>query len=147
MPEIGMYVDVSWRQTRMHHAKTEFMGINLKRIGWVLSRRESIPCDLFYQETSYEPTHEILALFVLRKFILQIRMRSHSDVWFFVRSFVYFYSSCVRSAKALARLRGCAGSPEPSLVAYAMSTVISWAGSYIVTKTNDRKLSNLLFRK
>ena len=26
---------------------------------------------------SFEPTHEILALFVLRKFILQIRMRSH----------------------------------------------------------------------
>ena len=35
----------------------------------------------------FEPTHEILALFVLRKFILQIRMRSHSvrlDVRFLV---------------------------------------------------------------
>ena len=31
---------------------------------------------------------------------------------------VYFYISCVRTAKALARLRGCASSPEPSLVVY-----------------------------
>ena len=36
-----------------------------------------------------EPTHEILALFVLRKFILQIRMRNHPvrlDVWFWSNS-------------------------------------------------------------
>ena len=32
-------------------------------------------------------------------------------------------------ASALARLRGCAGSPVPSLVAYVISTIISWAGS------------------
>ena len=38
---------------------------------------------------------------------------------------------CVRTAKALARLRRCAGSPEPSLVAYLISTIISWAGSDI----------------
>ena len=31
---------------------------------------------------------------------------------------------------ALARLRGCAGSPEPSLVAFVISTIISWAGSF-----------------
>ena len=36
---------------------------------------------------------------------------------------------CVRTAKALARLRRCAVSPEPSLFAYAISTIISWAGS------------------
>ena len=40
------------------------------------------------------------------------------DVWFLVGPFDYFHTSCVRKAKALARLRGCAGSPEPSLVAY-----------------------------
>ena len=92
----------------------------------------------------YEPTHEILALFVLRKFILQIRMRSHPvglDVWFLVWPFVYFHSSCVRTAKALARLRRCAGSPEPSLVAYALSTIILWAGSYmyfsVINLTDD----------
>ena len=37
-------------------------------------------------------------------------------------------SSCVRTAKALASLRGCTGSPEPSLVAYVISTIISCAG-------------------
>ena len=35
----------------------------------------------------------------------------------------------MRAAKALVRLRGCAGSSEPSLVAYAISTKISSAGS------------------
>ena len=72
------------------------------------------------------------ALFVLRKLILQMCMRKHPvwlDVWFFVGPFVYFHTSYVRTAKALARLCGCAGSPEPSLVAYVISTIISWAGS------------------
>ena len=71
--------------------------------------------------------------FVLRKFILQTCMGSYLvglDVWFFV----YFHTSCVRSAKALARLRGCAGSPEPSLVACVISTIISWAGSFYVVR-------------
>ena len=79
-----------------------------------------------------EPTQVILAFFVLRKFILQRCMRSHPvglDVWFLVWPFDYFHSSCVRTAKALARLCRCAGSPEPSLVAYAICTIISWAGS------------------
>ena len=82
-----------------------------------------------------EPTHEILTRFVFCKFILQIRMCSHPvrlDVWFLVWPFVYFQTSSVRTAKALARLRGCAGSPEPSLVAYAISTIISWAGSFVI---------------
>ena len=51
------------------------------------------------------------------------------DVWFLVWPVVYYPSSCVRTVKALARLRGCAASPEPSLVAYVTSTKISWAGS------------------
>ena len=79
----------------------------------------------------YEPSHEIMVLFVLRKLILQMRMRSHPvrlDIWFLIGPFVYFHISCVRTAKALARLRRCAGSPEHSLVAYVISTIISWAG-------------------
>ena len=35
----------------------------------------------------------------------------------------------MRTAKCLARLRGCTGSPEPLLVAYVISTIISWAGA------------------
>ena len=62
----------------------------------------------------------------------QMHMCSHPiglAVWVLVKPFVYFYTSCVRTAKALARLRGCAGSPEPLLVAYVISTIISCAGS------------------
>ena len=84
-----------------------------------------------------EPAHEIMALFVLRKFSLQTRMRSHPvglHVWFLVGHFVYFHNSCVRTEKALARLRGCVGSPEPWLFAYVISTIILWAGS-ILTST------------
>ena len=53
------------------------------------------------------------------------------DVWFLVRHFIYFYISCVWTAKALAKLRGCAGLPDPSLLACVGSTIISWAGLYI----------------
>ena len=64
-----------------------------------------------------ETSHEIMVLFVLCKLILQTRMRNHPvrlDVWCLIRPFVYFHTSCVRTAKALARLR---------------STIILWAGS------------------
>ena len=79
-----------------------------------------------------EPYHENMVLFVLRKLILQTRMRSHPvglDVWFLFEAFFYFHTSCEGTAEALARLRGRAGSPSPSLVAYVISTKISWAGS------------------
>ena len=92
---------------------------------------------------SNEPAHEIVVLFVLHKLILQMRMHPVGlDIWFLVGPFVYFSTSCVRTAKALARLRGCAGSPEPLLVANVISTIISWAGSNDLLKTTDfyRKL-------
>ena len=72
-----------------------------------------------------------MALFVLRKLILQTRMRNHPvglDVGFLVGLFVYCHTLCVRTAKALVRLCICAGSPEPSLVAYVISTIIPQAG-------------------
>ena len=78
------------------------------------------------------PSHEIMVLFILHKLIFETCMRSHPmglHVWFLAGHFVYFYTSCVRTAKALARLRRCVGSPEPSLVTYVISTIISWAGS------------------
>ena len=84
----------------------------------------------------FEPAHEIMALFVLRKLILQTRMRSHQvglDVWFLVEHFVYFHTSCMRTAMALA--------PEPSLVAYVISTIISWAGS------NDKQSPMFLYKR
>ena len=84
---------------------------------------------------SFEPAHEIIVLFVLRKLILLTRMCSHPvglAVGCLVWPFMYFHTSCERTVKALARLRECAGSPEPSLVAYVISTIISWAGSFWV---------------
>ena len=83
--------------------------------------------------SAFEPSHEIMVLSVLRKLILQTHMRSHPvglDVWFFVGPFVYFHTLCVQTLKALVRLRECAGLPEPSLVAYVISTISSWAGSF-----------------
>ena len=75
--------------------------------------------------TLFEPAHEIMALFILPKLILQTFMNNHP-----VGLDVYFHASCVRTAKALARLHRCAGSSEPSLVAYVISPIISWAGSF-----------------
>ena len=69
--------------------------------------------------------------FSVCKRILQTCMRCHPvglDVRLKVGPFVY-YSSCVQTAMALARLRRCAGSPEPLLVACMISTIFSWAGS------------------
>ena len=55
-----------------------------------------------------EPARENMVLFALRKLILLTRMHSHPvglDVWYLVGPFIYFHTSCVRTAKALARLR------------------------------------------
>ena len=83
----------------------------------------------------FEPAHEIMVVFVLRKLILQRCMLSHPvglNVWLFVGPFLYFHTSCVQTAKALARLCRCQGLPESSLVTYVISTIISWAGSILL---------------
>ena len=101
-------------------------------------------CFFFGELKKTEPPCEIMALFILHKLILQTCIRSHPvglDVWFLVGPFVYFRTSCVWTAKALTRLRGRAGLPEHSLVAYVVSTLISCAGSYYVFMENRRKLS------
>ena len=64
----------------------------------------------------YEPSHEIMVLFVLRILFLQTRM---------VGPFICFHTSSVRTAKVMERLCGCVGSPKPLLVAYVISTIIS----------------------
>ena len=84
-------------------------------------------------KSTFESYHEIMALFVLCKLILQTRMHSHPvglDVWFLVGPFFYFHSSWERTVKTLARLRRCAGSSESSLVAYVITdkyhNLMSW---------------------
>ena len=73
-----------------------------------------------------------MVLFVLRKLILQTRMGGHPvglDVLSFGQTCRLLpYCTCANS-EAPARLRQCADTPEPSLIAYVISTIISWAGS------------------
>ena len=86
---------------------------------------------------TFEPSHEIMSLFVLRKLILQTRMRSHPvglDVLSFgrtLRLLPYFMCVNCEGSGEIARMRrDPCSSPEPSLVAYVISTIISWAGSF-----------------
>ena len=93
-----------------------------------------------FKENWIEPAHEIMALIVLRNLILQTCMRSHPvglDVWFLDGPFVYFHTSCVQTAKALSRMHGWPGWPEPSPVACEISTIISWAGSIKAAYNTD----------
>ena len=107
----------------------------IKATSYTLSFFWVLPDRLSKKKTTKWAISWDYVLFVLCKLILQTRMRSHPvglDIWFFVRHFVYFHTSCVQTVMALARLRRCAGSPEPSLVAYVISTIISWAGSNFI---------------
>ena len=98
----------------------------------------ALECTFFVWSSLASLKHNLSHLMRLWHFwfsllILQIRMRSHPvmlDVRLSVGPFVYFHLLRVRTAKALVRLRGCAGMPEPSLVACMISTIISWAGSF-----------------
>ena len=64
-----------------------------------------------YTSGSYrkiKPSHEIMALFVLRKLILQTRMHSHpveQDVWFLVGLFLYFICANSEGFGKTARMR------------------------------------------
>ena len=63
------------------------------------------------ENTIFEPSHEIMAFFVLLKLILQTCVCSHPvglDVWFLAGPFVYLHTSCVRTAKGLVRLHRAA---------------------------------------
>ena len=111
-----------------------------KSLIWVYTVWPSLSVQKHRIITVNGPAHEIMVLFVLRKPILQTRKCSHPvglDIWFLVRSFVYFDTSFVRTAKALARLRECTDLPEPSLVAYVISTIVLWAGSNINLSENQ----------
>ena len=62
-----------------------------------------------------------------------MRVPSHSEgpgIWLSVWRFLLTHCLYERAAKALARLRGCAGSPEPSLLAQAISYKFAWCSPY-----------------
>ena len=52
-------------------------------------------------------------------------------IWLSVWRFLLTHCLYERAAEVLARLGGCAGSPEPSLLALAISTKFAWRGPYI----------------
>ena len=67
-----------------------------------------------------EPRQANLCLRAFRHDKFQLRMPSHSEgpgIWLSVWRFLLIHCLYERAAEVLARLRGCAGSPEPSLLA------------------------------
>ena len=101
-------------------AHSHFVDFVMSWLIYFRARRQTHATFLGKENTENEPCHEIMALFVLRKLILQTRMRSHP-----VGAKCRTQASCVRTAKTLARLRRCAGLPEPSLVTFAMMSTIA----------------------
>ena len=68
----------------------------------------------------FEPRQANLCLRAFRHDKFQLRMPSHSEgpgIWLSVWRFLLTHCLYERAAKILARLRGCAGSPESSLLA------------------------------
>ena len=62
-------------------------------------------------------------------------MPSHSEgpeIWLSVWRFLLTHCLYEWAPKVLARLRGCAGSPEPSLLAWAISTKFAWRGPHLI---------------
>ena len=99
----------------------------------ILYVRVYIPaCDTVRQDkTLIEPREANLCLRAFRHDKFQLRMPSHSEgpgIWLSVWMLLLTHCLYERAAKVLARLRGCAGSPEPSLLAYAISTKFAWRG-------------------
>ena len=77
-------------------------------------------CPNFLPQLPFEPRQANLCLRAFRHDKFQLRMPSHSEgpgIWFSVWKFLLIHCLYEQAAKVLARLRGCAGSPEPSLLA------------------------------
>ena len=95
----------------------------------------------------YGPRQANLCLRAFRHDKFQLRMPSHSEgpgIWLSVWRFPLIHCLYVQAAKVLLRLRGCAGSPEPSLLAQAISTKFTWRGPYIDFKAWFKTLFKLL---
>ena len=81
----------------------------------------------------YGPRQTNLCLRAFRHGKFSLRMPSHSEgpgIWLSVWRFLLTHCLYERAANVLARLRGSAGSPEPSLLAQALSTKFPWRGPH-----------------
>ena len=63
-----------------------------------------------------------------------------------VRTFIYIPSMCMWAVKALAIFHGCAGSSEPSLLAYSIGTIISLTGLFHEIKYENIKFIKMQIR-
>ena len=57
-------------------------------------------------------------------------------IWLSAWRFLLTHCLDERAAEVLARLRGCAGSPEPSLLAWAISTKFAWRGPFSISQSS-----------
>ena len=86
----------------------------------------------------YGPRQANLCLRAFRHDKFQLHMPSHSEgpgIWLSVWRFLMIHCLYERAAKVLARLRVCAGSPKPSLLAKGISTKFAWHGPYPTSLT------------
>ena len=104
---------------------------------------------------SCHPSHEIMVLFVLRKLILRTHMCSNPvglDFWLLAGPFVYFHTSCLRTAKALARLHRCLCDKYHNLISWLILLpfvcyILAGSVSYIVLRYNKASLNQYFSRE
>ena len=111
-----------------------------KNLGSLWQSKQDKTCHYASSEGSGEPEHprSLARTFAARKqaesqipgpshYFSRSPFRGARDLAFCLK---FLLTHCLygRAAKVLARLRGCAGSPEPSLLAQAISTKFAWRG-------------------
>ena len=108
-----------WRSTLRTHRNKKLCSWNVLTF-WKLLRFSHKLNMLTFASFTYEPRQANLCLRAFRHDKFQLRMSSYSEgpgIWLSVWRFLLTHCLYERAAKVLARLRGCAGSPEPSLLA------------------------------
>ena len=62
-----------------------------------------------------------------------------------IQLYLKFHLLYVHSVKALMRLRGCAGSPEPLLFVDVISTLFTWAGSFLYCRHRQQNIQECIW--
>ena len=125
-----------WRET-----DSELANWMLNCSTWLVWRTDCFRIPVSLENVLHSPSHitflwmsQLMRLWHFLSSVNSFFKRAcAANQWGWMSDFVYFHTSYVRTAKVLARLRGCAGSPEPSLVACVISTIISWTDSYYIS--------------
>ena len=123
-----LFVPKSMQDTSLYKHLVEYTHFIIE---YVVLKLPSIYISL---HLSFEPRQANLCLRAFRHDKFQLRMPSHSEgpgIWLSVWRFLLTHCLYERAAKVLVRLRGCTGSPEPSLLAYAISTKFAWRRPFV----------------